>query len=55
MKGIAPYLLGADDQNIIDDLNNQSNPQQVLEWCLDNIVTFSPFGVYKYGGIIIPG
>lgn len=35
MKGIAPFL-SLPTKNLIDSLSNQSNPQQVINFCLNN-------------------
>lgn len=45
MKGIAPFLPTYDNVTI-NGLGNQSNPQQVLKFCLDYPKIFSPFGSY---------
>lgn len=46
MKGLAPFLPQGDKQ-IIDSLSNQSTPQQVLLACLNNLLTFSPLGIFS--------
>jgi len=45
IKGIAPFL-GQHNCQIIDCIGNQSNPQQVLQFCLNNASVFIPAGIY---------
>jgi len=45
MKGIAPFLPSL-DTDFLNTIPSQSNPQQVLNLCLENPFVFNPFGIY---------
>ena len=47
MKGIAPFL-GSHDCQIIETLDNQSNPQKVFNFCFNNNDVFSNFGISSF-------
>ena len=46
MKGMAPYLSGSDDLSIINSLDNQSDPQDVIDFCLNNCAVINFDGAW---------